>query len=81
MGLNGGRLFGLVAPQLAFKFLGSSSESVQMGKYEFKVGVVDSGNKMTLLSYEFDYNQGEKSIRYDGEMQVDLRFNDNSHYA
>ena len=81
MGLNGGKLLGLVAPELTFKFLGSSPELVQMGNYEFKVGVVDSSNKMTLLSYEFPYNQGEESIRYDGDMQVGLSFDDNNHYA
>jgi hypothetical protein len=81
MGLNGDRLFGLVAPELTFKFLASSPEGRRMGKYEFKVGVVDGSGMMNLLGYEFDYNQGEEGIRYDGELDLELRFDDTHHYA
>lgn len=59
MGLNGGHLFGLVSPQLNFKFLSASAQEVKMGKYEFQVSVVDTGGMMTLLPYEFDYNEGQ----------------------
>lgn len=51
MGLNGGRLFGLVSPQLNFKFLTASAQGVHMGKYEFQVGVIDSNGMMTILPY------------------------------
>jgi hypothetical protein len=43
-----------------------------MGKYEFQVSVLDNNNMMTLWAYEFDYNQGEESIRYDGNMQLSV---------
>lgn len=39
-----------------------------MGRYDFQVSVLDSTNKMSLLTYQFDYNQGEESIRYDGSL-------------
>jgi hypothetical protein len=49
-----------------------------MGKYEFQVSVVDSAGMMTLLAYDFDYNEGQESIRYDGPMELDLRFDDDT---
>lgn len=52
-----------------------------MGKYEFQVSVLDNAGAMNLLSYEFDYNQGEESIHYDGFLTVSLPFNTNVRYS
>jgi hypothetical protein len=78
MGLNGGRLFGLVPPSLTFKFLSSSASVLQMGKYEFQVSVLDSSNMMSLLPFKFDYNQGEENIKYDGSLELSVSFDENT---
>lgn len=62
MGINNNLLFGLVPPSLMFKFLTNTKsphlQSTGMGRYDFQVSVLDSTNKMSLLTYQFDYNQG-----------------------
>lgn len=74
MGINNNLLFGLVPPFLMFKFLTTTKqpalEAAGMGRYDFQVSVLDSTNKMSILTYQFDYNQGEESIRYDGSLDV-----------
>lgn len=52
-----------------------------MGRYDFQVSVLDSTNKMSLLTYQFDYNQGEESIRYDGSLEVEVEFDEHTVYS
>lgn len=52
-----------------------------MGKYEFQVSVLDTNGMMSLLSYEFDYNQGEEIIRYDDTLDLAVTFNADTRYA
>lgn len=74
MGINNNLLFGLVPPSLMFKFITDTQlpnlQSAGMGRYAFQVSVLDSTNKMSILTYQFDYNQGEESIRFDGSLEV-----------
>lgn len=51
-----------------------------MGKYKFQVSVLDSSSMMSLLTYEFYYNQGEESIRYDDSLDLQVRFDDDTDY-
>jgi len=64
--LNGGNLVGITIPNFILRFINNESANLGITLVDFNVSVVDSLNTLSVLNYQFSYDEKEEQINFLG---------------